>query len=179
MKYTDPNPNLHPNPLIVVVQGGGSRVSSMKQYAVQHELLTWFEKKGGKRTYNAQECVEHYKDEDRAVALAKGSGRVSNHSLDRGRPPRSFVDISRENSKSKERSYGVHPSMKPLKLCDHLLKLHTSTGDKVFIPFAGSGSELLSASKLERDVEGAEVSNEYVQMIKKRFHGHGVRIDVQ
>ena len=34
-------------------QGGGSRVSNMNKYAVQHELLIWFQKPGGARTYNA------------------------------------------------------------------------------------------------------------------------------
>ena len=64
-------------------QGGGSRVSSMRKYAVQHELLLWMEKPGA-RTYNAETGVEHYTDDDRAVALAKGVGRVSHASLDRG-----------------------------------------------------------------------------------------------
>ena len=87
----------------VFSQGGGSRVSSMSKYAVQHEQLLWFERKGGGRVFNASEGVEHYLEEERAVALAKGKGRVSDASLDRGRPPRSFLDFARENSRSKER----------------------------------------------------------------------------
>ncbi len=98
----------------------------MHKYAVQHEMLIWFQKPGGERTYNAEEGVEHYAEEDRAVALAKGVGRVTNASLDRGRPPRSFLDFARENSRSKERQHGTHPSMKPLGLCAHLVKLHSN-----------------------------------------------------
>lgn len=157
-------------------QGGGSRVSSMCKHAVQHELLIWFEKPGGPRTFNAHQGVEHYRDDERAVALAKGMGRVTHGSLDRGRPPRSFLDFARENSRSKERRYGQHPSMKPLGLCEHLVKLHSDPYDPVFVPFAGSGSELLAAAKLLRNATGAEANDEYVGLMRRRFVGHGVRL---
>ena len=161
-------------------QGGGSRVSSMSKYAVQHEQLLWFERICGdkRRVFNASEGVEHYREDERAVALAKGKGRVTDESLDRGRPPRSFLDFPRENSRSKERSYGKHPSMKPLDLCAHLIKVHTNPGDLVFVPFVGSGSELLSAAKLGRRAIGAELQQEYADLTARRFAGHGVPLQI-
>ena len=163
----------------VYSQGGGTRVSSALKYSVQHEQLLWFKKKGARgHTFNAEDGVEHYRDDERAVALAKGKGRVSNESLDRGRPPRSFLDFARENSRSKERKYGSHPSMKPLALCEHLIKLHSCVGDRVFIPFAGSGSELLSAAKLRREAVGAELNKDYVEMTKRRCDGHNVTLRI-
>lgn len=159
------------------LQGGDARMENMKQYAVRHERLVWFEKpckEGFSRTFNAQQAAEHYSDEDRAVALAKGTGRVTNEALDRGRPPRTFIDIPRVNSKSKEREYGKHPSMKPLKLCERLIKVHSNEDDVVLVPFAGSGSEMLSASKLQRRVIGYETEAEYIDLMKRRFRGHDV-----
>ena len=70
-------------------------MENMKEYAVRHERLVWFEKPPSatrKRTFNAQAAAEHYTEDDRAVALAKGKGRVTNEALDRGRPPRTFID---------------------------------------------------------------------------------------
>ena len=160
-------------------QGGGSRVSSAVKYAVQHELLLWTCKPGKPWTFNAAEGVEHYREDERAVALAKGKGRVTHESLDRGRPARSFLDFQRENSRSKERSYGHHPSMKPLPLCEHLIKLHSNAGDTVYVPFVGSGSELLSAAKLKRCAIGAEMCAEYVELVKKRARGHCVELHVK
>lgn len=152
-------------------------MENMKEYAVRHERLVWFEKPpSGKhtRTFNAHAAAEHYNDEDRAVALAKGKGRVTNEALDRGRPPRTFIDIPRENSRSKERAYGKHPSMKPLAICERLVKVHSNEGDMVMIPFAGSGSELLVAAKLNRQAVGFETERAYVELMQRRFEGHGV-----
>ena len=149
-------------------------MENMNQYAVRHERLVWLQKPGGNRTFNAQAIAEHYTDEDRAVALAKGTGRVTNAALDRGRPPRSFIDIPRENSRSKERKYGKHPSMKPIALCERLIQAHSVVGDTVLVPFAGSGSEILSAVKLHRDAVGFEKEDQYIDLMKSRFEGHGV-----
>jgi len=159
-------------------QGGGSRVSTMKKLAVQHELLLWASKKGSSYVFNASDCCEHYTEDERAIALAKGKGRVSNESLDRGRPPRSFLDFNRENSRSKERRYGNHPSMKPLPLCEHIVKLFSNPGDSVVVPFVGSGSELISAATLGRLATGYELHAQYVEIARKRFEGHGLRLNV-
>lgn len=151
-------------------------MENMKAYAVRHERLVWFEKPGGRRTFNGQEAAEHYTDEDRAVALAKGVGRVTNAALDRGRPPRTFIDTPRENSRSKERRYGKHPSMKPLPLCERVIKVHTNPGDVVLVPFAGSGSECIAAAALGRKPVGFETEEEYVDLMRKRFDAHGIEL---
>ena len=161
----------------VYTQGGDARVKSMKEYAVRHERLVWFEKQpkdGHVRTFNAAHVTEHYTDEDRAVALAKGKNRVTEDALDNGRPPRTFIDIPRENSRSKERKYGKHPCMKPLALCERLIKAHSNEGDTVLVPFAGSGSELLAAAKLRRQAIGYETESAYIDLMKRRFQGHDI-----
>ena len=52
-------------------------------------------------------------------------------------------------------------------------------GEFVFVPFAGSGSELLTAAKLGRVAHGSELCGEYVELMKRRFVGHGVEMIVQ
>ena len=162
----------------VYTQGGDARIATMKSYAVRHERLVWFEKPASKssRTFNPAAITEHYSDTDRAVALAKGKGRVTSDSLNHGRPPRTFIDIPRENSRSKERNYGNHPSMKPLALCERIIKAHSNVHDVVFIPFAGSGSEMLVSTSLGRFVIGCENQDEYIEIIKRRFVGHDLKL---
>jgi len=137
-----------------------------------NQTACWVYNQGG------GDCCEHYTEDERAIALAKGKGRVSNESLDRGRPPRSFLDFNRENSRSKERRYGNHPSMKPLPLCEHIVKLFSNPGDSVVVPFVGSGSELISAATLGRLATGYELHAQYVEIARKRFEGHGLRLNV-
>lgn len=164
----------------VYTQGGDARLSTMREYAVRHEELVWFEKpcvstKAAKgRIFNASEAAEHYTDADRAVALAKGKGRVTEESLAKGRPPRSFIDIPRENSRSKERHNGSHPCMKPLALCERLIKFHSNAGDTVLVPFAGSGSEAISAVKLGRRCIAYEIDAAYAAIATARLRSHGL-----
>lgn len=146
----------------------------MKQYAVRSETIEWWTKTPGHSTFNATLAAERYTEEDKKTALAKGVGRVSEASLDKGRPPRTWFDIPRENSRSKERSYGRHPSMKPMPLAERLINVHTNHGDTVIVPFVGSGSELLVAAKLGREAIGFETEDEYIKLIIKRFEGHTV-----
>jgi len=153
-------------------QGGDARLDSMKQYAVRHEILEWWVKTPGVPAFNPSFAAEKYTAEDKKKALQKGIGRVSEASLDKGRPPRTWCDIPRENSRSKERRYGKHSSMKPLSLCERLIEVHSNDGDTVVIPFAGSGSEVLAAGKCGRQVVGFEIKPEYVDLMRARFAGH-------
>ena len=159
-------------------QGGDSRLENMRNYAVRHEIVEWWTKKPGNATFNASLGAEKYSEEEKKAALAKGIGRVTEEALDRGRPPRTWVDIPRENSRSRERKYGKHTAMKPLALAERFINVHSNPGDVVLIPFAGSGTELLTASKLGREAIGFETEQEYIELMKKRFDGHSVALVV-
>ena len=133
-----------------------------------------FVKPGASHTFNAEAAAEHYTEAEAAEALAKGVGRVTAEALQRGRPPKNWWEIPRENSRSKERQYGVHPSMKPLKICERLVEVHSNRTETVVIPFGGSGSECVSAAALGRKVIAFETDPEYYQLLLRRMHGHGL-----
>ena len=160
----------------VYSQGGDARLETMKQYAVRSEAIEWWVKTPGMVTYNPTLAAERYSEEDKRTAMAKGVGRVNEASLDKGRPPRTWFDVPRENSRSKERQYGKHPSMKPMALAERLINVHTNSGDRVLVPFAGSGSEVLVATKLGREVIGYETQDDYIKLMIKRFDGHGAKL---
>lgn len=54
-----------------------------------------------------------------------------------------------------------HPSEKPLELSKRLVKLFTNESNNVFIPFMGSGSEVLACKLLHREVVGCEKDKGY------------------
>ena len=56
-----------------------------------------------------------------------------------------------------------HPSEKPLRLSERLVSIFSRENDIVFIPFLGSGSELLACKKLNRICIGSEKNKEYFE----------------
>lgn len=58
-----------------------------------------------------------------------------------------------------------HPTQKPEQLSERMVLASSKTGDLVFIPFAGSGSEILSCLKNKRDFIAAEINPAYVRDI--------------
>jgi DNA modification methylase len=69
-----------------------------------------------------------------------------------------------------EKSYGKHPTQKPVKLMEHFINLLTNPGDTVLDPFMGSGSSGVAAANLGRNFHGIESNPEYFEISKKRIH---------
>ena len=88
----------------VYKQGGDSRLKGMTQYSVRMEHLEWFIQPGAPHTFNAEQAAEAYTEAEAAEALAKGVGRVTAESIAKGRPPKNWWEIPRENSRSKVRA---------------------------------------------------------------------------
>lgn len=70
-----------------------------------------------------------------------------------------WCDITEASQSSIERCF--HPTVKAQKLCDRLITTHSNENDLVFIPFVGSGSEIISAVKNNRRVIGCEIDKDY------------------
>jgi len=61
-----------------------------------------------------------------------------------------------------------HPTIKPIKLMEWLIKLTTNENDIVLDPFSGSGTTLAAATNLNRIAVGIELQPEYIPTIKSR-----------
>lgn len=69
----------------------------------------------------------------------------------------------------RERGEGnTHPTVKPIKLMEYLIKLVTPPNGIVLDPFAGSGSTGVAAKNLGFEFVGIEMNEEYVEIAKKR-----------
>lgn len=77
-----------------------------------------------------------------------------------------WSDITEASQSSKERC--DHPTVKAQKLCDRIILSHSNPGDIVYIPFAGSGSEIISAINHNRHYIASELDATYIALIKKR-----------
>jgi DNA modification methylase len=64
-----------------------------------------------------------------------------------------------------------HPTVKPLELMRHLVRLVTPPGGTVLDPFAGSGTTLLAAQAEGFDYIGIEMDPHYVEICEARLNG--------
>lgn len=67
----------------------------------------------------------------------------------------------------KEKRY--HPTQKPLKLIERLVKVSSNTGDKVLDPFGGSGSTLVACNNTKRQSTIIELDDIYIKKIQERI----------
>ena len=58
-----------------------------------------------------------------------------------------------------------HSTMKPIEACNRIIKASSNGGDLVYIPFAGSGSEIESCIKNNRNYIATETNKQYIDEI--------------
>ncbi len=63
----------------------------------------------------------------------------------------------------------IHPTQKPAPLIEKLIELFSSKGDFIFDPFAGSGTTVVCADRLERNVISYENNKEYFEKASDRI----------
>lgn len=76
-----------------------------------------------------------------------------------------FFDVS--GSRREERDH--HPAQKSIEICKKLIKNSTVEGETVCDPFAGSGSTLVAAEKLDRNWIGIEKEERWFKTAKSRI----------
>lgn len=69
-----------------------------------------------------------------------------------------------------EKTYGKHPTQKPLQLLERIVLASTRPGDIVLDPFNGSGTTGLAAVKDKRKFIGIELEKNYLEVSIKRLH---------
>lgn len=79
-----------------------------------------------------------------------------------------FFIVARSATKERGK-YNTHPSVKPVSLMEHLLTLVHRPGGLILDPFAGSGSTLVAAKRLEMRCLGIEVDKDYYEIAGRRL----------
>lgn len=133
-----------------------------RRLTASHETILWCDKGGRKR--------EYYFDYDYSK-----NGDFSYDTLKKpGKQMRTVWDIS--NNKNKEElKFGKHPTQKPIRILERMIRLSSKEGDLVFTPFAGAGSECVAAKRCGREYLGFELEKQYCDIAKKRLDNTIVR----
>jgi len=121
---------------------------SGRRLTASHETILWCNKGGKKR--------EYYFDYD----YSKDSGFVEDGLKTPGKQMRTVWDIP-NNKQADESRCGKHPTQKPLRILDRMVRLSSKKGDLVMTPFSGSGSECVAAKLAGRNYLGYEIDKGY------------------
>lgn len=65
----------------------------------------------------------------------------------------------------------IHPTQKPIKLIERLIKTSSNENDTVLDPFIGSGSTGVACKHLNRNFIGIELDEKYFNIAKDRING--------
>jgi len=76
--------------------------------------------------------------------------------------------IEKPNKKEKG-EYNNHPSVKPISLLEHLIKLFTKENATILDPFMGSGSTMIACLRTNRNGIGIEKDVSYFEISKNRI----------
>lgn len=88
----------------------------------------------------------------------------------RGRRLRDVWDIPTEPLRRNGAFADDHPAMMPLSLAEQCIALTSRRNSVVLDPYAGSGTTLLAANRLERRWVGIELKPSFVDLIEQRLH---------
>jgi len=72
-------------------------------------------------------------------------------------------------TKQEKGKFNDHQTVKPLKLCEHIIKLATYSKNAVILdPFIGSGTTAIAAKNLGKNYIGFDINSEYVKTARQR-----------
>lgn len=86
-----------------------------------------------------------------------------------GQADKSSTEIKPVEQRFTTKTKNIHPTVKPIKLMEYLIKLVAREGQTVLDPFMGSGSTGIAAKNLKRNFVGIEISKEYYEIAKARL----------
>lgn len=70
-----------------------------------------------------------------------------------------------------EKSFGKHPTQKPMKLLNRIVEAASNEGDLILDPFCGSSTTGLAAVQNGRRYVGIDQSDEFLELSVRRFEG--------
>lgn len=127
-----------------------------RRLTASHETVLWCNKGGKKREYYFD--YEYSKTGDFSYDRLKSEGKQM----------RTVWDIS--NNKAKvELAYGKHPTQKPIRILERMIRLSSKEGDIMLTPFAGAGSECVAAKEAGRNYIGIDNDEKYCDIAKTRL----------
>ena len=128
---------------------------SCRYFTASHETLLWAKiNNKEKHTFN----YKTLKDSDWGKDILKKPNKQM----------RSVWQI--DTPKTSEKTFGKHPTQKPLELLRRIILASTNVGDLILDPFTGSSTTGIIAKKLRRNFIGIDKEHEYLDLSIQRYN---------
>lgn len=142
--------------------------SGYKTLNAFYEPILWFTKSDN---FTYHEIREPYKSQERIKNKITKNGKVWTPNPE-GRLAGDIWYFPTLAGKRFAKERTLHPTQKPLDLCDRLVKHFSNQGDLIFIPFAGSGSECVSCVIQKRNFIATEINPAYIKVANQRINSY-------
>lgn len=147
---------------------GSNFANTVREPMKEHEHVLVFSK--GKWTYNKQMQPRMGSGLARTKYNVKFESKSDNY---REFAPKSENQLSELRVPSSWQKFntevGLHPTQKPVALCEYLIKTYTNEGDTVLDNCMGSGTTGVACKNLNRDFIGIELEEKYFEIAKERI----------
>lgn len=172
------------------------RMSNLKMF--KYDWI-WNKKKGGNPLLSKIQPIKIYEvvsvfgkgkvnyypimvDRDKPKARGENKGKTSettNNAFTKNKVytqyyPKAIIEFSNANQRNK-----LHPTQKPVALCEYLIKTYTNEGDLVLDNCMGSGTTGVACKNLDRDFIGMELDEDYFEIAKKRIEETIIKGEIQ
>lgn len=135
-------------------------ITARRFFSNRHEEIVWLVK-GKKYIFNLDDVRIKY--DEKTLDLYKKDKRLNIHNLIKGKNPTNVWEIPRLNSNSKERV--GHPTQKPQKIIERLVKALSNEGDVVLDIFAGSAITTKVCIENNRNSISCDIDKEFLKYV--------------
>ena len=115
------------------------------------------------------------------IPYEKGETKVGHNPHPKGRVPSDIIRTEEFNDnydkfflvpkvRQKKESFNFHPTLKPVDLMYHIIKLISFENQTILDHFMGSGSTGVACLKLKREFIGYELEKKYFEIVEKRLN---------
>lgn len=134
----------------------------------QHELISVFYRNAG--AYNPQMVARNKVKKSKIYSSSDSAAVKYNDEVEREYTelyPKSIIVESNANQRGK-----VHPTQKPVALCEYLINTYTNEGETVLDNCMGSGTTGVACLNTGRNFIGIEKDPKYFEIARNRIMGH-------
>lgn len=162
------NPKMFRHEWVWIKNRGSNFANTVREPMKEHEHVLIFSK--GKWTYNRQMQERTGGGLDRVKYTLENRTAKSDNYRHFDKPNRNQGNMRVPSSWQKfNTEVGLHPTQKPVSLCEYLIRTYTNEGETVLDNCMGSGSTGVACVNTNRSFIGMELDQRYFEIAKKRI----------